>query len=405
MSILKSICLLYLLLSCPIAADDWPHWRGPHRNGISSETSWLDQWPKDGPDIAWKAKVGTGFSSFAVASKRVFTMGNDNNTDSVFCFDAETGLRLWQHSYEADLGDNSFEGGTASTPTVDGGHVYTLSRWGDLFCFEAGTGKIVWTKNVQKETNARIPSWGFGGSPLVHEDLLVLNIGEAGMAVEKGTGKIVWQSSSKDAGYSTPFPLQRGGEWLAILASGQSYLAVNLRTGRELWRVRWLTQFGVNAADPIVDGDNIFISTGYGKGAALVKLGGVEPETIWKSKVMRNQINSCVLLGAHLYGIDGDTTDKAALKCVELATGAEKWSQPGIGSGALMAADGKLIVLGDRGELMVAAASPEGFKPTARAQVLGGKCWTVPVLANGRIYCRNSRGDLVCVDVRKRAAE
>jgi len=123
---------------------------------------------------------------------------------------------------------------------------------------------------------------------------------------------------------------------------------------------------------------------------------------LWKNKTLRTQRNAAVLVGSHLFGVDGDTNEKAALECVDIAAGQVKWSEPAVGSGALMAADGKLIVLGDRGELMVAPASPEGFQPTARAQVLGGKCWTVPVLANGLIWCRNSRGDVVCVDVRAR---
>src|SRR5204863_7722662 len=155
------------------------------------------------------------------------------------------------------------------------------------------------------------------------------------------------------------------------------------------------------AADPIIDGDRVFISSGYGKGGALLKPnGGAEPAVLWKNKTLRSQRNAAVLVGGHLYGVDGDTNEKATLKCVDMATGEERWSETAVGSGALMAADGKLIVLGDRGELMVAPASPEGFKPTARAQVLGGKCWTVPVLANGLIWCRNSRGDVVCVDAR-----
>lgn len=393
-------CLCLLLLCGIVRADDWPHWRGPNRNGISAESAWLDRWPRGGPPVAWKANAGTGFASFAIANGRVFTTGNQNNTDRVFCFDSETGKLLWKHSYEADLGDKYFDGGTAATPSVDGNRVFTLSRWGDVFCFEAETGKIVWSKKIQKETNVRIPGWGFCGSPLVHENRLLLNIGEAGMALDKSTGRIDWKSANKDSGYSTPLPIQRNGKWLALLASGQAYLAVDLQTGREVWRVRWLTQFGVNAADPIVHGDQVFISSGYGKGAALLKLTGGEPETVWKSKMMRNQFNSSVLLDGYLYGIDGDT-DRAGLKCVEFSTGTGKWSEPAISSGALTVANGKLIVLSERGELIVAPAASDAFNPTARAQVLGGKCWTIPVLANGRIYCRNSRGDIACVDVRR----
>jgi outer membrane protein assembly factor BamB len=397
--------LLCLILSArPAGADDWPNWRGPNHNGISAETGWLDHWPADGPPIAWKAKVGIGFCSFAVAGGRVFTAGNEDNTDTVFCFDAASGKSLWTHPYKSETGENYFEGGPTSTPTVDGDRVFTLSRWGDLFCFEAATGKIVWSKNVHDETGIRVPGWGFGGSPLVHDNLLVLNVGEAGLALDKSTGKILWRSADKDAGYSTPLPFERAGRWLALIASGTAYQAMDLKTGKRAWQETWLTQYGVNASDPILEGDRMFLSTGYGKGAGLFNIAGASPEPLWQSKVLRNQFNSSVLLGGFLYGIDGDAGEKASLKCVELATGTEKWKEPNMGSGALIAADGKLIVLSARGELLVAPASPTAFTPTARAQVLGGKCWTTPVLASGRIYCRNAAGDLVCLDARKAGA-
>jgi outer membrane protein assembly factor BamB len=395
------LALSTLAVAVPAAADDWPQWRGPRHDGISSESAWLDRWPAEGPKILWKADVGTGFSSFAVAKGRVFTMGNANDTDTVTCLDADTGRTLWTHGYAAEIDPNLFEGGPTATPTVDGDRVYTLGRRGDLFCFEVSTGKIAWSKNVQKETRLPIPQWGFSGSPLVHEDLLLLNVGEAGLALEKATGKIAWKSAPREPGYSTPFPLKRGDGWLVLLGSAKSYLAVDPRTGRESWSVRWNTSYGANAADPLVDGDRVFISSGYGKGAALLTLGAGEPGIAWQGKVMRNQMNPSVLIDGHVYGVDGNDREPTSFKCVELATGAEKWAEPIKAGGSVTAADGKLIVLAGDGELIVAPASPDGFKPTARARILDGKCWTVPVLANGRICARNAEGRVVCVDVRK----
>jgi outer membrane protein assembly factor BamB len=387
---------------CPIAhAEDWPRWRGESRRGVSSEKDWQRTWPGGEPKISWKARVGLGFSSFVIADGRAFTLGHADGQDTVWCFAVETGKVAWKHSYPSDLGDKFFEGGTTGTPTIEGGRVYTLSRWGDVFCFEAASGSIVWSKNVQKETGATIPDWGFTGAPLIHENLLVLNVGEAGLALEAATGKIAWKSGGKAAGYSTPLPIRQAGEPLAIFGSGASYVAIDPRDGREAWRVRWITEFGVNASDPVVEGDRMFLSTGYGKGGALFKLGGGEPALLWKTKKLRTQLNAAVLWQGHLYGTDGDTTEKAALKCLDFATGDEKWSQPGFGSGGVIVADGQLIALSGLGELMMAPATPAGFKPTARAQVLGGKCWTAPVLANGRIYCRNGRGDVVVMDLRK----
>lgn len=389
-----------LLLASPSHGGDWPCWRGPARNGISAETGWTP-WGAGGPRIAWKAQVGVGFPSFVVAAGRVFTVGYADDADTIVCLDAGSGKTLWQHSYPSELGDKSFEGGATGTPTVDGDRVYTLSRWGDVFCLEAASGKVVWSKNIQKEHGIRIPGWGFSGAPFVHENVLVLNAGDAGLGLDKATGKILWQSANKDSGYSTPYPARFGDELLMILGSAQSYVAVNPLTGKEAWRIRWVTQYGVNAADPIVDGDRIFLSTGYGKGAALFKVAQPQPQELWKSKVLRTQMNAAVLLDGHLYGADGDTTGRTALKCVELNSGTEKWAHPGFGTGTVILADGKLIALSAGGELSVAPATPEGYKPIARAQVLDGKCWTTPVLANGRIYCRNWNGQIVCIDVSK----
>lgn len=391
-----------LLWTAPLLAGDWPQWRGPTRNGISTESGWLDTWPAEGPKVAWKAKVGLGFSSFVVAEGRAYTMGHADSQDTVFCFDAATGKQVWKHSYPAELGDKYFEGGTTGTPTVEDGRLFTLSRWGDAFCFDAVSGKVIWSKNVKQETGARVPDWGFGGAPLVHGNLVILNVGDAGLALKRETGDIAWRSGAKSAGYSTPLPVGQGAEALGIFSSGQAYLAVKLSDGSPVWNVRWLTEYGVNAADPILDGDHLFLSTGYGKGGALFRLGAAEPQQVWKNKTLRTQMNPAVLHRGHLYGVDGDTTEKASLKCVELATGTEKWSQPDFGSGGGIVADGRLIALSGMGELMVAPATPEAFKPTSRAQVLGGKTWTAPVLSHGRIFCRNSRGDVVCLDVTSR---
>lgn len=395
-----------LLFVCGIdsrsTADDWPQYRGPARNGISAEKNLLIQWPAAGPTTLWKSKVGLGFSSIVCSGGRVATVGHDSDKDTVFCFDALTGKNLWKLSYTAELGDKYFEGGTTGSPTFEGDRLYWLSRWGDLYCVAASDGKVIWNKNIVEETHAKIPTWGYTGAPIVHGKLLLLNIGESGLAVEKETGKVVWQSSGDtDAGYSTPLLFEKSGTWFALVSNGENYVSVNANTGEVSWRLRWVTEYGVNAADPIIKGDQVFVSTGYGKGATLVNVGSGKPEPVWKSTVLRTQLNPAILVDGFLYGVDGDTTAAATLKCVEWATGAEKWAQPNFGSGGVLVADKNLIALSGKGELTIGPATPSGFKPTSRAQVLGGKCWTAPIVANGIVYCRNSRGDLVALDLRK----
>ncbi len=391
--------LFMTLAQSAVEADDWYRWRGPSLDGKSVESDWNWQWDNRRPPVAWRQNVGTGFSSVTVSRGRVFTMGNSENTDTVYCLDAETGKIRWSHAYPCALEDKFFEGGPTSTPTVDGSRVFSLSREGHLFCLEVETGKVVWSANMFEDAKVRIPGWGFSCSPLVRGELLLLNVGEAGTAVNKKTGKVVWTSADKDAGYATPVPYVRAGKEAILIGSGRFYIAVDAASGKELWRHRWLTRFGANAADPIISGPFAFLSSGYNRGSALLRIDGNEPVVVWTTKEMQNQMNSSVLVGRHLYGVDGGTKTESSLKCLEFKSGKVLWSQPGFGVGSLTVAEEKLIILGEDGKLVIANASPAKFSQVSKLQVLSGKCWTVPVLSNGKIYCRNADGDVACVDV------
>ncbi|MBM3892582.1 MAG: alcohol dehydrogenase, partial [Verrucomicrobia bacterium] len=198
---------LSLIASAGLArAGDWPRWRGSHLNGISDERGWFNPWPAEGPKVLWRASVGTGFSSFAVSGGRVFTMGNTNGMDSVWCFDAANGRVIWRHAYACPLAPRFYEGGTLATPTVDGESVYTISKKGHLHRLDAATGKVAWSKNIAEELNIGLPEWDIAGSPFIEGDLLALNIGGAGAALDKHTGKVLWSTGTNVCGYSTPVP-------------------------------------------------------------------------------------------------------------------------------------------------------------------------------------------------------
>ena len=394
--------VLFLSISELGFSDDWPIFRGPQKNGISTETGW--KVPSGEAPVAWKASVGLGFSAATVADGKVIITGHDGKkTDTVYCFEESTGKRLWVHSYPQPLGNLYYDGGTTGTVTADGGRLYHIAREGELFCLNSSDGSVVWQTHLQKDHGYSKPTWGFTGAVLPHGDRLFVTAGESGLCLNKSDGSVIWKSKDEEAGYATPYLFQRDGRELLIFTNKRFYNCVEAETGKKLWEVKWMTRYGVNASDPIVSGDRIFIATGYGKGANLLQWDGKgEPVSLWRSRDMRNQMNASVLVDGYLYGIDGDQNgDGTSLKCMELESGKTMWSNPEVGHGTVCVADGKLIVLTEKGELQIAPVSPDGYGYVFRQQVVPGRVWTVPVLANGRVYCRNEKGEVTVVDLRK----
>jgi len=387
-----------LLPSLALAAD-WPNYRGPNHNGVADETGWSGKEPK----VAWTVPLGPGASSVTVVKDRLYTMGNQNNRDIVYCLDTATGREIWRHAYDCPVAKRSFEGGPASTPTVDGERVYTLSYQGHLFCLEAATGKVVWSRHLVRDFKGVPPQWGFAGSPLVEGDLLILDTGGDGtstIALNKADGALRWKSGDEVAGYATPVPATWDGKRALVLFKGRELLALEAATGNALWRLPWRTSYDVNAATPIVRGDQVFVSTGYETGAALWQTAAREPRELWRNKNLCSMVNSPLLIGGHIYGFSGNVNQKSSLNCIKWATGELIWSKPELGNGSLTAADGKLVVLTANGELVIGLASPSGFEPHARLPVLKGRCWVAPVISGGRVFCRSNAGTLVAVDVR-----
>ncbi len=401
-----ALLLLLLFAVVPGARGaDWPHWRGPHHTGHSDETGFVQQWEAGGePEIVWTAEVGTGFSSFAVVGNRVYTLGNRDEKDQVVCLDQEPGDVVWTQEYAAPLDPNLFEGGPTSTPTVLEGRVFTLSRRGELHCHDAASGEPQWRTDLPATCEVSIPTWGFSSSPIPIEGNLLINAGSRGVAVNPEDGSIVWQSDNReDAGYASPVPLISGGRRLAVVVSAKTLNAVDAKTGEVVWSFRWITRYGVNAADPYVVGERVLVSSGYAKGSSLlVPQAGDEPEELWRTRELRNQMSPGVVIDGALYAVDGDAGRETALKCLEIDSGTVVWNESGLGSATLVAADGHLLVLSEQGELLIAPATVDGFDPRGRVKILEGKCWTTPVLSGGRLYARNASGTVVCVNLQSR---
>jgi len=381
-----------------VRAGDWANWRGPNFDGISTET--VD--PQKLGNVVWKAELGKGYASFSVVGDRVYTGGWANGQDTIWCLDVNTGNVVWKHSYPQQQFPNLHEGGPSATPTVHDGLVYTNSKEGHVYCLKADTGDVVWKANVRQIAGVRrAQDWGECSSGVVVGGNIVFDAGRT-VAFDLKTGRVAWKSKQYKGGYSTPLLFKAAGRDALAVFNGYGLVVLNPANGATLSEFRWKTSYDVNAATPIAlpGGKAIFISSGYNKGAALVPVGR-NPRPAWESRAMRNHMNNCVLIGQHLYGVDGNTGQDVSFKCIDAKTGRVMWSQDGLGCGAVTGVGGnKLLILAEHGELVLADASPRGFNRINSARVLGPTCWTAPVLANGRIFARNANGQMVCIDVR-----
>ena len=381
---------------------NWPNWMGPNLNGVSTESGWSTDWPEEGLPVAWTHQLGTGFSSVSIADGLLYSMGHTRGRETVWCLDAESGEVVWKRFYDAELNPNLYEGGPGSTPTIDDESVYSLSVDGRLMCLNRFDGSVVWEKKLQTALDVGMHEWGFNGSPFILGDQLILEAGRV-VSFDKRTGNKLWQSGVHRAGYGSVRAMTIEGRSMIVSLDCDGLRVSSAEDGSEIAFNSWQSPFRTNSTTPIVNGDRIFISTGYQVGCGLFQLASedsgftLRPE--YTSREMRNHFNNCILHQGYLYGFDGNSNlgRVVTLKCIDFATGEVQWSKTGLGCGSLMIADQKLVILSDKGQLVVADASPDGFRELCRSPFLDGRCWTVPVLLNGRIYGRNARGRLVCV--------
>lgn len=374
-------------------AGDWGRWRGPNANGISSEDGWAPTAARE----LWRAELGVGYSAVSVVQDKLYTMGHLDGEDIVYCLDAKTGERNWSFNYPCKAGKWK---GPRATPVVEGNNLYTVSREGQLFCLDREKGSVQWEIDLLKETGLKNIRWGISSTPVVEGNLLLLNVGESGLAVDKRTGKMVWKSDGKHS-YATPILFDSQGKRLAAIFSAPGLHLVDAGTGEKIDFYAWETSYDINGADPLVIGDRIFISSGYRHGCALLDFSKGKLEKVWENEALLNQFSSSIYLDGHIYGVDGQTKRKAHLTCIEARSGKELWREQ-IGFASLNCVNDTLVVLNEKGALLFVKATPAGYKELNRFETgLDKVCWTAPVLANGVVYCRNDKGTLVAVDVRK----
>jgi hypothetical protein len=394
---------IVLHLALVAGAADWPHFRGPDYNGVAHEQEWQPAFAEPEATIAWRTDVGVGAASVVVVGERMVTTGNRKDKDVVVCLNPADGSEHWRFSYPCKFERRQFEGGTASTPTIAGDRVYTLSHDGQLFCLDLSDGSKIWEASLPRDYNGQPSRWKYAGSPLLQDGMLILDAGGTGnstLALKPADGSKVWGAGNDPAGYASPIPFRQGDRAAVLVFKGTHLSAIALADGERLWNYPWKTAYDVNASSPTaLPGSRVLVSSGYGGGrAALLDASTGQPEQVWLNEDMKTKMSSCVVVGDYVFGV---AEAGGRLLCLDLATGKEQWSKDGMTRyGTLVATPDHLIVLTERGELVVAEASGDAYRERARARVLEGRCWVQPVLANGRIYCRNNTGGLVCVDAR-----
>lgn len=416
------MCLLGSTLFC--LAADWPQWRGPDRDGKSKETSLIDQWPEGGPSLIWQSTgMGTGYSSISIAGGKILTMGDIGDRQFVIAADQKNGKTLWKTDVGPQWKDNY--GGARCTPTIDGDKVYAINTEGGLSCLNLENGKIIWQKSLTKDFGGLMSAgqnvdWKFSESPLVDGNRVIVTPGSndaALVALDKNSGKEIWRSKipklgekgADGAGYSSVVKADIGGVKQYIQLLGRGVIGVNAETGKFLWGYNKIANDVANIPTPIVQGDHVFVSTGYGTGAALLKIKGsgdsFEAEEVYflTGKECQNHHGGMVLYKDHIYL--GSGHNKGRPQCVEMKSGKTVWGpirNKGGGSAALTFADGHLYYRYQNGLMVLVEATTEGYKEKGSFKIPEVKqfSWSHPVIVDGKMYLRE-QDHLFCYDLKK----
>ncbi len=393
--------LVAAILPSMMLADDWPQWRGANRDGRSAETGLLKQWPEGGPKLLWSVKgIGVGYASVSVKDGMVYTTGMVGKTGTLFAFDTD-GKKKFAKTYGPEWTKNF--PGSRSTPTIDDALAYVVSGYGNVVCFDAKSGARKWSVDALKKFRGRNISWGISESPLIVGDKLIVTPGgkdASVVALDKKTGKTIWTSKglSATSAYCSPLEVQlSGGRMIVQMLSGL-VVGLDAATGKTLWTYRYKQRVCANT--PIwVDG-SVFVTSGYGKGAELIRVSGKAAERVWSEKTMDCHHGGAVLVDGYIYATS-HRNGRGKWVCLDARTGKVMWTDSGVGKGSVIYADGMLYCYGENGEMGLVKPSPKGFQLVSGFRISqgSGKHWAHPAVANGRLYIRH--GDvLMCYDIK-----
>lgn len=384
---------------------DWTNWRGANFEGKSATTGIQTDW-SNGLKKIWNVnylcqdKATASWATPVVQGNRLIVPGRDQNHDLVFCINSETGELIWKSSYEAEAG-TSHGPGSRATPFISDDRVYTFGRSGDLVCWQIEDGAMLWRKNVKDDGGVE-PQWGFSTTPLVVDGKVIVQGGGSALvlAYDKFSGDLLWKSMEGDAGYAAAITMTMENEMKLLVYHATGLSCLNPEDGKPLWTVSWPTEYGVNATTPIVSNDLIFHSSGYKMGSEAIRVTPAGYEVLWKNNFLEAQHSDPVLIDGYIYGYSGESSrNKGEFKCLELSTGKEMWTTNDIGQGTTTFADGHLICQDIKGNVFLVKPDPAKFVKVGeiRSAIKDVKnpAWTVPVVANGKLYLRYMQ-QLVC---------
>jgi outer membrane protein assembly factor BamB len=392
------------------AKNEWPQFLGPARNGISSETGLLKEWPQDGPKMAWQVPGGVGMSGLAINRGRVITLVQRQGKQWAISLDAESGQTQWQTAL-APAYKNGMGNGPRATPAIAGDTAFVFTGEGILTALNVKDGQPIWSHDVIGDSQGTIAEYGMASSPLVIGNIVVVTAGAPGASVvayDTKTGKQAWKSGDDAAGYSSPALLELSGRKQLVVFTGEAAVGLVPESGQQLWRYPYETNFNCNIVTPIAFQDRVFISSGENHGCVMLSFKGSGDQTqvsdAWISQgsqsVLRNEWQTSILSDGHLYGFDnvGAAGPVTHLTCVNAETGKRVWQKTRFGKGNMIAADGKLFVSTMNGELVVVKLTPKAFEEIGRVKLIGATR-QAPALSNGKLYLRDDE-EIICVDVR-----
>lgn len=384
-------------------AEEWAEFRGPRRDGVVRGVKLRTDWNTRPPRLVWRHPVGAGWSSFAVSGPFLLTQEQRGESECVVCYELETGREIWSHADKAHFNEHPAGEGPRATPTIHEGFVYTMGAMGRLNCLRLETGERVWFRDTLEENGAKNPEWGTAASPLVFGDLVVVNPGgpngKAVVAYDRLLGKNVWSAGNDPAAYSSPQLTDLDGVRQVLIFDGAGLAGHAAESGEELWKYPWTNSPKINVAQPIVlDGGRIFLSSGYAKGSALIKVNRTGNkwswEEVWSTKELKLKFNNAVVHDEYVYGLD-----EGILVCLSLTDGCRQWKSGRYGYGQiLLVHDVLLIQVETTGEVALVAATPQEHRELGLLAALDGLTWNPPIMAQGKLFVRNNT-EAACFDL------